>query len=251
MHLCYVDDSGGDNARTVTGLLIPAASWSDLLHCWLDGRRELTSTWGVGRHAELHANQLAKGRGRYCDTPARQAAFNKAARLSAYRIMLSNLARCDALTITTVAAETRFQVAVYRLFVAHLEEWAARADSHVVVIFDGKQGPIESLGDRDAADLADWRDALRNAKPYRDVHRSLPLLGRRVIEDPIMQDSAFSQLIQAADLTAYAAYQHLSQRDPQRWKAASSAPVARAYEQLAARWLPGTEAGVRWMAEDS
>ena len=65
-----------------------------------------------------------------------------------------------------------------------------------------------------------------------------------------MQDSAFSQLIQAADLAAYAAYQHLSRAHPGLWKAESSRHAAQVYQQLSSRWLPGTEEGVRWMTGD-
>ncbi|MBK5237805.1 MAG: DUF3800 domain-containing protein [Actinomycetales bacterium] len=38
------------------------------------------------------------------------------------------------------------------------------------------------------------------------MHRDLSITNRRVVEDVIMQDSKYSQLIQAADLAAYAAF---------------------------------------------
>jgi Protein of unknown function (DUF3800) len=47
---------------------------------------------------------------------------------------------------------------------------------------------------------------------YWSAHRDLPLTSRRVIEDPWMQPSHASQLIQMADFVAYAAHQHIVRR---------------------------------------
>lgn len=41
---------------------------------------------------------------------------------------------------------------------------------------------------------------------YRTAHRGLKLDHRRILEDPIMTDSAMSQLVQIADLIAWCAF---------------------------------------------
>lgn len=45
---------------------------------------------------------------------------------------------------------------------------------------------------------------------YWAAHRDLKLADRRVVEDPWMQASHASQLVQIADLVAYSAHQHIT-----------------------------------------
>lgn len=248
MYLCYVDDSGSDRIRTLTGLLVPASGWGDLLHCWLEGRREVESEWGVPKNTELHAVKLVKGRGQFCSTPEQEARFHKRSRIAAHEMLLKRLARCENLTVTTVACRTSVLPDVYTCFVEHLEEWAAAQDTHVMVVLDGNPGPADTdgLSAQEASEA--WRHAVRNAAPYRGVHRGLPLASRRVLEDPIMQDSAHSQLIQAADMVAYAAYHHLACGDPGLWpKLTPIGSMSRSYRRLEPRWLgdPAGE-GIVW-----
>lgn len=253
MYLCYVDDSGTDSVRTLTGLLVPAAGWGDLLHGWLEGRREVEALWGVPKNAELHAFKLVKGRGRYCPTPEQEAKFREGSRIAAHEMLLKRLARCENLIVTTVACRTKVLPDVYACFVEHLEEWAAAQDTHVMVVLDGNPGPADTDGltvDQ-AADA--WRQAVRNAAPYRGAHRGLPLASRRVLEDPVMQDSAYSQLIQAADMVAYAAFHHLACRDETLWpKLKPIGLMSRSYRRLAERWLgdPADE-GIIWKTAPS
>ena len=54
-----------------------------------------------------------------------------------------------------------------------------------------------------------WDEALRAATPDRDAHRALDITRRRVVEDVVMQDSKFNQLIQAADLARQTLYNAL------------------------------------------
>lgn len=49
-----------------------------------------------------------------------------------------------------------------------------------------------------------------NDTSYRDVHRQLPRSSRRIVEDPIAQDSKVLQLVQMADLVAWSANVHLN-----------------------------------------
>ena len=71
-----------------------------------------------------------------------------------------------------------------------LEDLLAGVDGHAILIVDGDE----------------------HHPAYYGTHRELKLADRRIIEDPWMQGSHVSQLIQAADLVAYSAFQHLARR---------------------------------------
>ena len=221
------------------------------MHCWLEGRKSLTVTWGVRDQVELHGNELARGRGAYCGTAEQERAFrDRARRLEAYGHMMTALGGCEALSVTTVCCPTAHMPTAYTRFVEHLDRWATALDTHVLVMLDGQPGPVD--GDQSGRDaVAAFEAAHRNAVPYRQVHRGLELRSRRVIEDPVIQDSRSSQLIQAADLVAYAATQWLWVK-MDLWPTGGPrhglpiTELASAYEQLAARWLPTDRCGIHW-----
>jgi hypothetical protein len=286
VHLCYVDDSGRDGIATFTGLLVPATGWNCLLKCWLAGRRQLSQIWHVDKHAELHANELTKKRsGRFCEPGCQPPGCtdpgmcgddpdaadccqaecclpdccgrsyfenqfgSQAVRDRAYQIMMGRLGGCPALTVTTVGCHTPSAPDAYGLFIDHLDRWAADNDTSVLVFLDGPQGPIDNSDMSPEQAKAEQEAASRNATPYRRTHRDLVLSARRVIEDPIVLDSQYNQLIQAADLAAYGAYQHLwaDGQWPSGGKHGSpKQSVIKAYQQLAPRWLPDSKDGIHW-----
>jgi hypothetical protein len=255
VHLCYVDDSGKNDVVILTGLLIPGSAWNVLLHDWLEGRRRLTEEWGVRKHVELHAKHLARGgKGRYCETMEQERAFSSGlARSRAIDILLQRLGDCSELTVTTVASHTDSSAAAYAHFINHLDHWAAKHDTHVMVVLDGQEGPIDTTGMAEARIGQQREAAHRNAVHYRNVHRGLDLAGRRIVEDPVVLDSRHSQLIQAADLTAYAAYQHLWNDEvwPQGGKHGRPKPaLAKSHHRLSSRWLEDSEHGIHWAGSD-
>ena len=66
-----------------------------------------------------------------------------------------------------------------------------------------------------------------------------------------MQDSRYNQLIQAADLVAYGAYQLHAQEHPERWSSKHT-PVAdaiRAYLRTKRLWIPDSDQGILWVEE--
>ncbi|MEK8143774.1 DUF3800 domain-containing protein [Streptomyces sp. M10(2022)] len=233
MYFCYADDSGADQGRTLTGLLVPEEGWNDLLHHWLEGRRALESEWGIAKNTELHANQLVKGRGRPCATREQNERFSRKARVAAHDMMVRHLTRCDSLRVLTVAGRTAQIASIYQGFVNRLEAWALGHDTRVLIMYDGLAGPEDTtaLTPTEAREL--WTQAVRNAKPYRDTHRGLPLASRRVLEDPIMQDSKYSQFIQAADIVGYAAFHHLVLQHPEVWpRVQPLGAMSKAYRRL-------------------
>ncbi|MFB7293562.1 DUF3800 domain-containing protein [Actinacidiphila glaucinigra] len=251
MYFCYADDSGADQGRTLTGLLVPEEGWNDLLHCWLEGRRALEQTWGVAKNTELHATQFVKGRGRPCATEEQNAAFGRRARIAAHDLMVRHLTRCASLRVLTVAGRTAQVADVYQGFVDRLEAWALQEDTRVLIMYDGQAGPDDTSALTPAEAKAVWEQAVRNATPYRAAHRGLPLASRRVLEDPIMQDSKYSQFIQAADLVGYAAFHHLVLQHPEIWPKMNPVhAMSKAYRRLSGHWLPGHgEQGIVWLGE--
>ncbi|MEV7973760.1 DUF3800 domain-containing protein [Cellulomonas sp. NPDC089187] len=254
MYLAYVDDSGDSKrATTLTTMLIQPQHWAEVLHAWLQGRRAIHAEFGVGKNTELHALTLYKGRGRYCETPEQEAVFGRPQRAASGRIVLSHLSRCAHWSLVTLASSGISTPTAYARTVAYLEDWAATMDTQVMIFYDGPQGLHQDDSEPSPSTqglMAQWDAALRNAAPYRRVHRGLEIDRRRVIEDPVMQDSRYSQLIQAVDLMAYGAHHRHRQHRPDVW-GTQITPVAdaiRAYMTTRAHWLPDCdEHGVVWL----
>ena len=218
MYLCYLDDSGDSkHGVTITALVIEDRNWSSTLDAWLSGRRAIHREFGVIKHREVHANDLYKGRGRYCATPQEDKKFGTSKRDAAGRILLTSLAAAE-FTVATFATSIVSKPTAYARAIARMEDWASKHDTHLLVFYDGQQGLAgrdEDVSTERSREL--WDRAIRDAKPYREVHRSLPIQERRILEDPVMQDSKYSQLIQAADLIAYGAYHRHKQDHPEIW----------------------------------
>lgn len=229
----------------MTGVLIHVADWSHALSVWLDARHALVREWGVAKHAELHAVDLVKGRGRYCETREQEDAF-LAARQAAYGLLLGRVHRTRA-QVLTVGAKASGPT-VYGLLVDQLERWAADRDTHIVVIYDGQEAP-DTIGLSTTAAVDARRRAGRNASPYRRVHRELELGRRRVVEDVIVQDSRYSQFIQMTDLVAYGAFHTLVEERPELWRPRTQASrqVVKAYRKTEPAWLVPESSGIIWV----
>lgn len=250
MHLCYLEDSGDSkNGVTITALLIEDREWATVLEAWLGGRRAIHRDFGVVKHSEIHANELFKGRGRYCASAEEDRGFGTAKRAAAARILLTWMARAQFAIVTFGTADVS-KPRAYARAIGRLEDWATENDTYLLVFYDGQQG----LARPDEEVTADrsrvlWERAIRDAKPYRSVHRDLPIENRRVIEDPVMQDSRYSQLIQVADLIAYGAYHRHKQDHPEIWgnrsRVTSDAIVA--YMKVANHWPADSDHGIVWL----
>lgn len=250
MYICYADDSGDNTSRSITAVLVEDKNWSALMAKWLEGRGQLTETWGVRKHAELHALELATQRGSFCGTDAQERLFVHEVRRRAYEIMVSTLVDTVGLVTFTVASrETRLPI-VYSQFIRRLEQWAVEKETHVMVLLDGPDGTVntEDDGGPDARQTR-WFGAQKNAQPYRRVHRDLDVTHRRVLEDVIMQDSEYSQLIQAADLCAYAAFHDAKLRHPERWnkQGARQEVALAAHQRLRTTWPSDSDDGLYWV----
>lgn len=251
MYICYADDSGDNTSRSITAVLVEDKNWSSLMGKWLEDRAYLTKTWGVRKHAELHALELGTQRGSFCETEAQERLFVHDARRRAYEIMTSSLTGIEGLITFTVASrETRLPI-VYGKFIEKVEEWAAMRDTQVLVLLDGPDGTSHS-GRNIASEEGQkkWVGAQKNAQPFRRVHRELDVSRRRVVEDVIMQDSKYSQLIQAADLAAYAAFHDAKLRYPGRWDAqgTNQSVAIAAHQRLRTTWPVDSDDGLYWIS---
>ena len=252
MHFCYVDDSGDShNGTTLTALIVEDQHWTGLLGAWLQGRRDIHREFGVPKSKEIHAVDLYKKRGSFCETPEQEKKFGENNRAAAGRMLLSALSKHQDFTVVTVASAEVVKPRVYAKFIAWLEDWAVLNDTYLLVFYDGQQGlgkPGESLTLEEQQAL--WESAGREAAPYREVHRGLDLDSRRIIEDVVMQDSKYSQLIQAADLIAYGAYHKHLQEHPEIWWKKPKTPVPaaiKAYMSLTRHWPQDSDYGVYWL----
>lgn len=148
MHLAYVDDSGDSkHGTTLTALLVPDHRWNEVLGAWLEGRRQIHREFGVPKTRELHANELYKGRGRYCETAALEESFSESKRAATGRIMLSSLAKAEGYVIVTIATPSPSTSASYAVLVDWLDQWARNEQTTVMILFDGQQGLV---GDEEA-----------------------------------------------------------------------------------------------------
>lgn len=251
MHLCYVDDSGDSkNGTTLTALIVEDRHWSGLLSAWLEGRRELHATFGVAKNTELHTFKLLKNRGEFCETEEQNKAFHKGTRAAAYRMLLTKLARFEHFTVLTVAMKTTRKPEIYSGFLAYLEDWAEERDTHLMVFYDGQQGLADDGHELTQSEQNEiWETAVRGAAPYRRAHRDLDLGTRRIVEDVFMQDSRYSQLIQAVDLIAYGAYHTHLDGHPEIWgtKNQALAAAVAGYVRLHERWGEDSDKGVYWL----
>lgn len=251
MHLCYVDESGDSRHGTLlTAVLVENQHWSGLLGAWLQGRREIHKAFGVPKTKEIHANQLYKGRGSYCDTLEQDLNFGTRNRASAGRMLLTELGKFENFTAITIGSSEISKPKAYARLIAWLEDWAALNDTQLMVFYDGQQGLPDPGEEASASKLHElWERAVRDAAPYREVHRDLDLSNRRIVEDPIMQDSRYSQLIQVADLIAYGAFHKHKQEHPEIWgtKGTPSVGAIVAYMKLTRRWPVDSDYGTFWL----
>jgi hypothetical protein len=252
MYFCYIDDSGDSKTgSTMSVILVEDKHWPGLLGSWLEGRRSVHEEWGLGKNTEIHANKLLKGRGLFCDTEEQNGKFSALARGAASRVLLSNLANYDDFRVLSFGMATTRNHELYERVIDYLEDWALEQDSYLMVFYDGMQGfkhllEDEGLDPQEAK--TQWTLAGRNASVYRSVHRNLDISKRRVMEDVIMQDSKYNQLIQAADLIAYCAYHKHLQNHPEIWGTKNKAlpAAAIAHSRLRKHWADDSDEGMFW-----
>ncbi|MFI6516556.1 DUF3800 domain-containing protein [Spirillospora sp. NPDC050679] len=198
LRLYFVDD-GGDARTTV----VFASLGIDLPHIdaakrhWLDFRAELAADARLGIPADspLHSVKLAGARGRYSH---RSRSSSRAThRQHSQEVILRGLQATAAMTgvrIRAVYRETdnygRDRPALYAALLSQLNAELAASGTYGVVIFDG--------------------DGTEGA--LRRAHRALPDERRHILGDPVFRPARHLDLLQAADMLAYSAYQSIAKQ---------------------------------------
>lgn len=195
--LFYIDDSGSHDTGTIVfgWAEIDIASWNPAMRTWLDFRERLYRDDGIPADYELHATKFIPGRGTPTGNPTwdgRKAHRARVARAALDTIAAMPSAHASAVHRTTAKTGTAYhreKTAVYQDLLRTLDRRLGAAGDTGLIVMDGN-GTDPS---------------------YRRAHRRLDLRTRNIVEDPFFAASHTSQLIQAADLIAYTAYQHMLQ----------------------------------------
>jgi hypothetical protein len=216
VRIFYVDDSGDETISLIAALTFEFESWPTVLKQWLGWRKWLLRQYGLPVDFELHAQEFISGHGQV--PPAgRPPKINHVMglRQEAYQHCLRQLDRQNGVHVTAIARRHTTVKAVYAEFVEMIDAWLAARGEQGLCIVDGKDD-----------------------SNYRPAHRALKLGRRAVLEDSLMQSSTHSQLIQSADLVAYAAFQHV---DPRNTKpsCATGTPVCWPVPSSTQRDFPG------------
>lgn len=227
-YIAYVDDSGNETLGWLwTGLAVPFDLWCEYLRRWLSFRHWLYRAHGVPANFELHAQVwlsveparqtdaadlvLARGddgalleilkRGR-SQRRARFEVFEKALKT------IGTFTEARLFTVLTDSSTGTAKLALYDELLCFVEEFLSVEEAHATMIVDGAHDSGGHL---------------------RSAHRALRLKDRRIVEDAGLRRSLDSQLLQAADICAHAAFQ--SAQD----KASLDEKFRRQYEQALSR----------------
>ncbi|MFI2609891.1 DUF3800 domain-containing protein [Kitasatospora sp. NPDC018619] len=217
VRLIFVDDSG--DSRTVpffAGIEVPQSRLGSVMGAWAGFRAGLASEVGlrIPKDAPLHANELVAGRGRAA-FQARDS--HHATHLDRCReVVRHGLMAVGAMPDVTVSVVYRFteaykhgRPALFEAFMAKINARLAAAGEYGVVIVDGN-GTDATL-----------RTGLRRIPPADLRIRELRFTPAREHD-----------LLQAADLVAYAAYQDVAKREERRFMWGWSALALRADADL-------------------
>lgn len=199
--MIYIDDSGHPQTGDVTygWIAFEPNSWSDVLGRWLECRKLLWREFSIPVTDELHTTEYVNGRGQISKKPPEKyihqgQTYWKDLGQDVARTCLETLSSTQGLYVGAVGTrgDPKKLAATKKDLYAHLLK-RLEVDLH------GRNGLGMVFIDGDGTDTS-----------YRDVHRQLPRISRRIVEDPIAQDSKVSQLVQMADLVAWSANVHLN-----------------------------------------
>lgn len=227
-YLIYVDDSGNESQGWLwTALAHPVELWTEHLRRWLSFRRWLYKQHAVPANFELHAQVwLSPEPAKHTDDAqldlvrddagqlvpiVRRGREQRRARFEVYEKGLKTIGSLpDAALFTTHTGSSTgpAKFDLYDDLLCFMEGFLLSERAHATLVVDG---------------LNDGGGHLRAA------HRALLIRRRRVLEDPSHRSSADSQLLQMADLCAYAALQSIQAKltvDP-RFRAQYETALAR------------------------
>jgi hypothetical protein len=218
MRIFFVDDSGDQTIAVLAAISFELNEWHRVLVEWLGWRRWMWKQYGLPTDFELHAQEFISGRGEIVYRDSRRIVQSPridgvlGLRKEAYRRSMAQINRQEGVSVLAVAWQGKTIADAYAWFINQLDELLADLGEEAIIVVDG-------LDD----------------SSYRPAHRQLNIKTRRIIEDPLMQSSRHSQLIQMADLVAHAAFQHLV-ADPEKRFMWDWYPTLLADSFFAAEW---------------
>lgn len=193
MFLVYIDDSGDENFRCFSALLIHESVWKECQKNIRGFRRALKQSDGMYVTKELHATDFVAGRGKVGTE-----IVTKARRSQIFAETLRMTAALPKIRILNAFATRTNERAVFERLVNRINRTMAEWKSHAIIFHDqGKDytylirrmavyNPIQSQ-------YGAWDDG----SPIRNI----PI--DRIIEDIVYLDSKQSPFIQLADFCAY------------------------------------------------
>ncbi|HIZ38257.1 MAG TPA: DUF3800 domain-containing protein [Candidatus Ruania gallistercoris] len=205
--IIYVDDSHREQSALIIYGWVEChpVEWRRALREWLEHRKYLRSRYGVRVDKELHGTEFINGRGDVSDDRARLAPTffdgqgNLLSKQLGQAIAVDSLALLQNCTFIRAGAVwcsvkhgrdfTAEKYALYGRLLAKLERELSSSNTYGLIVMDGED------------------------PNFRAEHRNLKLDQRHIVEDPVMQDSKRSQMVQMADLVAYTAFTHLNRHE--------------------------------------
>ncbi len=220
MHLMYVDESGDPGLAeqsptryyVLSGLVVHELRWRGCLDMLVDFRRELRRKYGLRMKEEFHTAQMLT-------RPGALVRIKRHDRLAMIRAFADVLAAIPDLNILNVVVDKQGKPPDCDVFELAWKTLVQRFEN--TIGHHNFPGPANS--DERGFVLADHTDdrklmsVFRRMRHYNPIpnqesfgtgYRNLPL--QYVIEDPSLRRSSHSYFIQAADLSAFLLYQHLT-----------------------------------------
>ena len=238
----YIDESGRLGQFIITSVTIPLLRpetagwrfvWEDYLDKYRDFRRDLKATHGCPIRKELHAVELASGRGNYGRGGSQ---LGSRAGSGVFRWILQRLDRFlpQASVITVVGNKTStlygaqgLDACLHALF-QRMQKSCEANHTNGMTFFDQGHGEYLSAYRRarrylpTGSALGTWTSGLFTKNKPMD----------RFIKDGNFKDSKFSLFIQAADLIAYAAMMLIAQETKTLTGWQQAASLGDAYDDI-------------------
>lgn len=194
MFLTYIDDSGNEEVRCFSALVIHESVWRETRKLIRDHRRLMKMSDGILITKELHATDLVSGRGRLGPRDV-----HKGRRCELYKQTLGMISKLPKVRLFNAFAARHQEAELFEHLLNRIqrtmEEWKSRA---LVVHDEGKDftplvrrmGVYNPIPSRSGY----WPDG----KKYKNIPTD------RIVEEIIFRKSHESDFIQMADLCAYA-----------------------------------------------
>jgi hypothetical protein len=216
MYLMYVDESGDTGLTNspsqyfvLSGVVVHELKWKDFINDLVSFRRNLKQKYGIGLREEMHAAEFLRR--------SHHAALPKNIRLQILRDSCQSLASLNYISITNIVVNKHGKPADYDVFDKAWEALFQRFEN--TLHFRNFPGPMNAQDSGlvfcDDTSGKKLNQLVRKMSVYNPVpnmgntgYRQLPI--KHIIEDPNMRDSKESYAIQAADLSAFMLYQHIS-----------------------------------------